>query len=201
MKKLVVVAIATALAGLGLVAAAPGAQAYPDAAVSVSVDHQKVVGGSSVTATASSSVACGWKVSFLGESRTGAGTSFSATFGTPKVRKSERRDLTATCTYVSDSGTSTVTRTVPITIVPRHDAVSAPTAGGSGNGSGSANGAANGSGSAAAPASGSTSSPRSTGGLLPGTGGPDAAYLLGGLVLLALGTGALVVSRRRASRI
>ncbi len=169
------ITLATLLVAVGT--AAP-AQAYPEPAVKVSISDQIVVGGQKLVVKASANVSCAWTATFNGQRRTGAGKSFTASFRAPKVKKKTVYPLTVTCTYADaaapraaadKAGTSTVTRTFQITVLP-------PDGRGSQGGDNSTG----------------------PGGLLPGTGGPSSWLLLGGLALLLAGAAALAVARRRA---
>ena len=178
------VTLATLLVSVGT---ATPAQAYPEPAVSVTISDEIVVGGQKLVVHASASVSCDWGATFAGQDRAGEGKDFTASFKAPAVKKKTVFPLTVTCTYedataarktAQAAGSSTVSRTFSVTVLP-------PDSQGAGGSSGS--GGTQGVGLGAGP-----------GGLLPGTGGPSAWLVLGGLALLLAGAASLAVARRRA---
>jgi hypothetical protein len=172
-------ALLVALVSLGgLVAMAPSASAYPAPVFDLSVDHQVLVGGNPVTATATASVTChGWTLTFLDQSASANGTKFVHKFSTPVVQKKTVYNLRATCSYTAVSGRAgaavmPVAQTwkgeIPITLLPK----------GSNGGSGSNGGGTD------------------HNGVLPGTGGPGFWVLTLAILLLLGGVGTMVRSRR-----
>ncbi len=163
-------ALVAALAILGFFTPA---QAYPEASINLTVDRDVLYGGESFTATASSSgTTCSWSLEWDGKVRHGQSSTdnaFTTTYKARKVKKTTKIPLHGTCTYTPSSarGAATWQQTIMITVLPRRTAVSPPTAGG-GSGTG-----------------------------MPNTGGPNVAFLIGGLVLLLSGATAVTVARRR----
>ena len=184
MKKLRL-AVAVALVASFSVLASSSAQAqnYPVAVVTVSEDT--VTGGDDITITATATlngnpVDCiEWTLEFMGDQRTGSGTSITETFSTPEVDEEQDEVATATCLY--DDGVSalgsggsrtagaslatveqTATGTGTQTLLPEDD-----------DGDGD------------------------NGGLLPNTGGERLAWLIIGLLLVLVGGGVYMASRQR----
>jgi hypothetical protein len=208
------VAFAGLLAILAMVGFQAPAQAYPDAQANVTVDHQTVRSGESFTATASSDVTCDWTLEWDGRTQTGQsskGSDYHATFRARPVKKTTKIDLHGTCTYdaVGTNPTApsraTEKRTVTITVEPRRGGgtqVSAP--GGTTSGSNASGSNASGSNASGTHASGGHAGTHAgtqagaAGSDLPGTGGPNRLFLVGGLLLVASGATAVTIARRRA---
>jgi len=133
MKKLIVIGL-TALAGVvASIGVAPAAHAYPEAVCTLVVSAQVVNSGDEITATCSleTTDSAGrsaadsdteWEMTFNGETRTGTGSSFTATFTAPEV--SERTELTLLSVGVN--GETTCQRTATITVLPAGDQVTPP---------------------------------------------------------------------------
>ena len=195
-------AAATAVASLvALVPASSAFAAYEDPAIDVEVHPTTLVGGGSISGTATSNgVDCAWTVTFLDQIETGTGTEIDFTFDTPEVDEETEEDVTVRCVYddenipqaapeqagtvnvqpASYSTTSamptalqTLTRTVTITLLPEGDDDDDDDGDGDGNGDGDDNGG------------------------LPDTGGIDQTIVLAGVALLAAGTGVVLMARRR----
>jgi LPXTG-motif cell wall-anchored protein len=203
MKKLRL-ALAVAVVAFFAVLTPSPAQAYPG--VTVIVSEATVVGGDDIiiSAEVDPDVNCQWTLTFLGETRTGSGFEITETFETPEVDDEETRDAVAICTYNDDEldsmggggagslGTSIVTATQTAgdvgtqTLLPEDDDDDGDDDGDSdsdddgdddgddGNGGGGDNG-----------------------GLLPNTGGERLAWLIIGGMLVLVGGGVVVASRRR----
>ncbi len=165
-------AVAAIAALLGILGFTGAAQAYPDVQHSLTVDRQVLVGGESFTATAAANVDCAWDLEWNGQARQGNGTTFQTTYVAPEVTEIEKIDLVGTCTYVDPADVAAKAGAASwqqtVAITVR------PGVSG-----------------VAAPAGG-------TSGDLPGTGGPNRAVLLSGLVLVLTGATAVAVARRRA---
>ena len=124
----------TALVGLfALVGLAPAAQAYPEGVCDLQVSAQQVNGGDTITATSHYSVVdtaarkqagddVHWVLTFNGETRTGTGETFKASFTAPEVGK--RTSLTLTSTGNGPAGTCS--RSVDITVLPTGSQVTPP---------------------------------------------------------------------------
>lgn len=133
MKKLIVIGL-TALAGMvAAIGVAPAAHAYPEAVCTLELSAQVVNSGDEFTATCSITITetdarasaasdTEWVMTFNGETRTGAGASFTATFTAPEV--TERTELTLSS--VGTNGDVTCQRSAMITIVPAGDQVTPP---------------------------------------------------------------------------
>jgi LPXTG-motif cell wall-anchored protein len=160
------------------------AQAYPEVQIDLRVDHQTVTSGESFTATASSDVQCSWKLEWdhkVSRGESSSGSDFVTTFKAKPVKTTTQIPLNGTCTYDSDGQRASQSRTVEITVEPKHSGstqVSAPGGGPTKSGHGSA-----------AQAGGSD---------LPNTGGPNRLFLAGGVLLLISGATAVTLARRRA---
>lgn len=168
MKKLVAAIFGTALTLALSMGVMPTAHAYPDVVIDVNVDKNVVYGGGIYTATARASVSCRWTLTWNGVTKRGQGTTFTAKFKAPPVKKVTKIPLQATCEYddgtATNSRAATWTRTIMIKVLPR--------------------GASQG-------------GPPASNGSLPGTGGPDRGWILGGIALLLLGGGATLLARQR----
>lgn len=134
MKKVLLVATAMFVAVLATVAIAPSASAYPELTCNLTVNAQTVTEGESFTATATAAAVesdaraaaegddISWVMTFHGETRTGNGATFSATFTAPDVE--DTTDFTLTATATSPAGTCT--RSVDITVLPSGTVVEPP---------------------------------------------------------------------------
>jgi hypothetical protein len=131
MKKLAslgVVALVAVLAVLGF--SSPAAQAYPDVQIDLSVDRQRLYGGETFTATATSNVDCDWKLSWDGDTRTSSGLKFVTTYTADEVDEVTRIPLRGTCEYDAPTarGSEVWQRTIVITVLPRSVDVAGPMA-------------------------------------------------------------------------
>ena len=136
MKKLIVIG-ATALATLFMLFGfAPAAQAYPEGVCDLEVSAQVVNSGETVSATSHYSVVDSsarkqagddvhWVLTFNGDSRTGTGETFTASFTAPDVTKPSSFKLTSTGTGPA----GTCSRSVNVTVLP-NGSVSPPGGGG-----------------------------------------------------------------------
>ena len=125
MKKLIVFG-ATALAALVMVFGfAPAASAYPEGVCDLEVSAQVVNSGETITATCHYSVVDSsarkqagddvhWVMTFNGETRTGTGETFTATFTAPEVDSPTSFTLTSTGTGPA----GTCSRSVNLTVLP-----------------------------------------------------------------------------------
>ena len=125
MKKLIVIG-ATVLSTLFMVfGLAPAASAYPEGVCDLQVSAQVVNGGDTVTGTCHYSVVdtaarrhagedIHWVMTFNGQTRTGTGETFTATFKTPEVDSPTTFKLTSTGTGPA----GTCSRSVNITVLP-----------------------------------------------------------------------------------
>ncbi|MFL6158690.1 MAG: LPXTG cell wall anchor domain-containing protein [Marmoricola sp.] len=148
------------------------AQAYPDVQVNLTVTKQIVYGGDSFTATTESNVTCDFSTEWGGTTRPGTGTSFSTEYVAPAVTRITKVPLTGECTYLTPSGSGRAT-SAPTTWKHTMTITVLPRAN-------------------AAVAAGRNSTD------LPSTGGPNWAFLAGGLGLVLVGAVAVTVARRRA---
>lgn len=104
-------ALAGILAALFTVLGAGAAQAYPDFTVTINGD--RLVGGETFEFTAQSGgVDCAWTVTYLGETVSGTGTTFSGSFPTPVVNQERDNPVTADC--VADPGQANASATVTL---------------------------------------------------------------------------------------
>jgi len=190
MKKLRLALAAAVVAFLTVIAPTP-AQAYPG--VTVTVSTATVIGGDdiTITATVDPKINCDWDLTFLGEEVGGSGTSVQHVFDTPEVNEETKVDAIATCTF--DDGTSALggggTGSLGASLVTVEQSVSGvgtqtllPLGGG---GDDDDDGSSGGGGD--------------DGGLLPNTGGERLAWLVIGGLLVLVGAGVVVASRRRDS--
>lgn len=134
MKKLIVIGV-TALATLFVVlGVGPSAFAYPEGVCNLQVSAQVVNGGENVTATCtyqlvdnsarrSAASDTTWVMTFNGQTRTGTGETFTATFKAPDVTKPTTFKLTSVGT--GDAGKCS--RSVNVTVLPNDVIVSPPT--------------------------------------------------------------------------
>lgn len=127
MKKALVAAMVTLATFLVSAGTLTPAHAYPEPAVRVTISDEIVVGGQKLVVNASASVSCAWTATFAGQKRRGAGEDFTATFKAPKVKKKTVYPVTVSCSYADASaarttadnpGTSTVSRTFRVTVLP-----------------------------------------------------------------------------------
>lgn len=172
MKKFVLSCGVALLALLGAFGMTPAAQAYPDVNIDLTVNRQVLYGGENFTATGTSNVDCAWTAEWNDVVRTGPGTPsspFTTTYTAPNVTQVTKIPLLGTCEYVDPTARGArATATWERTIV----ITVLPR------------------GQAAPPTDGGTD--------LPNTGGPNLAFLFGGLGLLLVGATAVTVARRRA---
>lgn len=112
MKKYVLTVLAVLAVSFGF---APAAQAYPDAALTITLSDSTVVSGASFSVSASSDVNCAFDATFNGGTKTGSGTTFDASFTAPSVTQRERMPVTVTCTQ---SDGTTTSRSANVTVLP-----------------------------------------------------------------------------------
>ncbi|MFL6158481.1 MAG: hypothetical protein ACJ72D_20510 [Marmoricola sp.] len=176
MKKYVYVvlaAIAAAVVSLGL---SSSAQAYPDARIDLTVNHQVVYSGDSFTATGTTDLACAMDLEWNNVVRHGAtAKKFAATYVAPVVTKVTSIPVEASCVLANPgagkaaSGATSMHRDLTVTVLPR--------------------------------SSGETTAPHDASADLPSSGGPNPVFLLSGLVLLLAGATAVTVARRSAEEV
>ena len=184
MKKYAVSCVVALLALLAAIGFATPASAYPDVTIDLTAKPQVLYGGQTFRATGSANVDCDWTLEWNGETRTGSSTSgspFSTVYTAPDVTKVTKIPLHGTCAYLDPTTRSSAQRSAAR--------------------------------AAATPATwtrtiiitvlprGQAAPPTDNGTDLPNTGGPNIAFLLGGLGLLLLGATAVTVARRRAEDI
>ena len=169
----VLAAIAAAAVSLGL---SSSAQAYPDARIDLTVNHQVVYAGDSFSATGRTTVPCAMSLEWNDVVLRGAtATSFTARYVAPQVSKVTDIAVNASCELADPSagrtagGITSLHRRVTVTVLPR---------------SGDA-----------------TAAPRDNSADLPGAGGPNRVFLLSGLVLLLAGATAVTIARRSAEEV
>lgn len=169
----VLAAIAAVLISLGFSSAA---QAYPDVRMDLTVNHQVLYSGESFTATGTATVACPLDLEWNNVVRSSAPTKkFVTSYVAPQVSKVTKFPLTGVCHYASPAGGKSSTGVS--TLQRRLTVTVLPRA------------------------NGATAAPVDNSADLPGTGGPNVAFLLSGLVLLLTGATAVTVARRRAEEV
>lgn len=180
MKKFTGALLAALLMGLGFVAlGAPAQAAYPSPGVTVSVSDSNATSGQTITVTACADQSGSFSISLFGQTKTGQGKCFSASFTAPSVPSSTT--FPGTITYTGPNG-ETTTRNFSVTVSP------------AGQGGGSASGGTTG------PTSSGTSGSSGSTSALPNTGGPNMWLLPLGAVALVLGAGGVLAARRREVR-
>ena len=186
------VAVVTAMVGaFAALAPSPAHAQEPDpyGDVTVTVSENTVVGGNNITITATvnpSEIQCEWTLTFMGDTREGGpSNSITEVFTTPEVDEVEQHEAVATCNYDQEPsalgaggskslGTSLVmnhleaTGSGTQTLLPEGD---------DGDGDGDGDG--------------------DDGGLLPNTGGERLLWLIIGVLLITVGGGVVMASRRR----
>ncbi len=170
MKTLRLTLAAAVISTLAILAPVPAsAQGYQGLTCSVS-DHV-VTGGEdvTVTATANPDVSSSWTLEYDGQTANRSGNPVSATFDTDEVDETTQTIVTATVTQ--DGQTAECTGSIFLR----------PSDGDDDDGDGDGDGDGNGDG----------------GGILPNTGGERLAWLIIGLMLVLVGGGVVVASRRR----
>jgi LPXTG-motif cell wall-anchored protein len=203
MKKLCLAVAAALVASFTVLASSP-AQAQDYSNVTVTVSERTVVGGNDILIEATvdpSSTECEWELSFMGETVTGSGNSISETFETPEVDSEEEHFAVAICTYDdgttalgSGGGTGTLGTSLAQAeveaigvgrqiLLPEDDDDDGD---GDGDDDGDGDGDDDGGGDGG-----------DNGGLLPNTGGERLAWLIIGAMLVLVGGGVVVASRRR----
>ena len=199
-------AAAAAVAALvSLVPASTAFAAYEDPVIEIEVAPNPLIGGNSFSGTATSGgVECAWTVTFMDQVVVGSGTSIDFEFDTPEVDEETDKPLRVTCRYedgntpnlasaqagtvnVEPASYSTTTSALPTVIQSRTATVTITLLpeGDDDDGDGNDDGDGTGSGS----------------GALPDTGGPNGTILLTGVALVAVGTGAVYIVRRRRSEL
>ncbi|MCW2785088.1 MAG: hypothetical protein JWP74_1605 [Marmoricola sp.] len=167
------VAVAAVLVTLGY---APAAHAYPDIDIDLTASPQVLYGGQSFTATGTSNVTCAWTLTWNTVVRQGGGNKYVTSYTAPQVTKITKIPLDGTCLYTPPpTGDTSARTTAPLASWHRTILITVLPRG-----------------SAAPP-------PASHNGDLPNTGGPNPAFLVGGLLLLLAGSTAVTVARRRAA--
>ncbi len=164
-------ALAAVLVTLGF---APSATAYPDARMDLSVDRQVLYGGDAFTATATANLTCAWNLSWNSVARNNTSATYVTTYVAPAVTRITRIPLNGTCSYTAPAGRG-ATRAVA-TAQTWHRTITITVL----------------------PRGSAAAAPKSGGGNLPNTGGPDELVLYAGLALLLAGAGAVALARRRA---
>lgn len=163
---------------LATVALAPAAQAYPDFRMDPVVSPTVVVEGHTFDASVSANADCDWAITFEGDVRTGhtaAFTKFSTQYVAPDVDERTTYPVRFVCNYDDSTIVDSDARADRAAQGIRTLQVTVIPLG-EGAGSPTEN-----------PGSGS----------LPGTGGPSMLFLIGGLVLLLVGAGAVKYARSR----
>jgi LPXTG-motif cell wall-anchored protein len=205
-------AVAIALVASFSVLASSPAQSQSYSNVTVTVSQRTVVGGNSILIEATvdpPSTECEWELSFMGQTETGSGSSISETFSTPEVDEEEVHYAVAICTY--DDGTGSAlgsvgggTGTLGMSLaqaeveafgIGRQVLLPEDDDGdddddGDGDGDGDDDGDGDGDGDGGGDGG-------DNGGLLPNTGGERLAWLIIGAMLVMVGGGVVVASRRR----
>ena len=154
---------------------------YEAPSIDLTVTPTTLAGGETFTGTATSNQDCTWSITYAGPSSTaqpieGSGGSISFSFTTDPVETQQTDPVTAVCSY--DDGAPKVaaiqqlTRSVDVTVTAG-DTIINPPGGGTNGGGGGGDG-------------------------LPNTGGPSYWLAAAGVVLTALGAGAVIRSRRPA---
>ena len=181
-------AVVGILAALFTVLGAGAAQAYPDP--TVTINGARLVGGNTFEFSAQSSgVDCAWSVEYLGETKTGSGTSLSGSFGTPPVDEITDTTITATCLYEVSGTANPASATVTSDVAQASPAAFA-----------AAQASASDSATVTLLPLGGDVTPAASGdsgGILPSTGGSSLWILVVGGALVLIGGGAFVVARRR----
>lgn len=172
-------ALLLASAGAFLTSSSVQAADYPAPTFSATLEDQVVVSGENVVIHAQANTVANWDVAFNGENRVGVGTKFTATFKAPVVTRVTFFNATVHAETVDESlarGQSvgvklaTFDKTLRVKVLPE--------------------------GSKAGPKNNDQRMADS--GVLPNTGGPNFYLLLGGLLLLLAGLGAVIAARRTA---
>lgn len=173
------------------------AQAYPDSPnIVISLPSAELVGGATVSFSASTDVDCEWSVTYregraAGEpaTQTATGKSISGSFKTKKVSETFRSPITASCGYdaTPPSAAGTVSPAAFV-VAAAPDEVNATA-------SASATVTLEPVGTTADEVASTTDSGDS--GILPDTGGPAWWAMIVGAVLVVVGAGAVLASRRR----
>lgn len=176
MKKFAATVAVALLALFGFAALAPSAQAYPfpppKVTFTLSPPSLTVTSGHSFVLHAKASVNCtSIKVTWDGQSVSGSGKTLNAKFIAPIVTSKTVIRAHATCTYVSARGTAgnAIAVSSPATATAHSDVTVLPVSS-KGNGQN---------------------------GHLPNTGGPSIGWLIGGILALLAGAGAMYAGRRR----
>jgi LPXTG-motif cell wall-anchored protein len=174
------VVLGALIAALAILGFFTPAQAYPEVSINLTVDRQVIYGGESFTATASSDgTKCTWSLEWDGKVRHGESYTehdgqsytrhdFTTTYKAAHVKKTTKIPLHGNCSY-SDNARGTATWQETIMITVLPRRTAVSPPTGGGSGTG-----------------------------MPNTGGPNIAFLIGGLVLLLSGATAVTVARRRA---
>lgn len=169
MKKFAIAAFLAIVALVATFALTNSAQAYPDVVIQMDGSPEVIYGGEDFTVSASANVSCGWEIDWNDESRAAKGTAFETTFTAPDVEKITKIWLHGSCAYADPAATA---RTVAEPVTREQLITILPTVAPAGQEQNSAS--------------------------LAGTGGPDRAVLLSGIVLLLAGATVAMVARRRA---
>ncbi|MCX6394882.1 MAG: LPXTG cell wall anchor domain-containing protein [Propionibacteriales bacterium] len=171
MKKLIVIGVTTLAALFVAFGFAPSANAYPQTSCKVTINAQKVFGGTKLKVSAEAQKVVtddglgraavdttSWIAEFNGVTKTAQSDSFAATFNVPEV--DAETVLTLRVQAMMAGVTPACEQSLNITVLPGSAVVTPP------------------------------------GGTLPNTGGPHLSLLIGGLGLVAAGSIAIRQSRR-----
>jgi LPXTG-motif cell wall-anchored protein len=197
MKKLCLAVSVALVASFSVLVSSP-AQAQDYQFVVVNVSERTVTGGDDIQITATANIKCdSWELEFMGvEVSKGSSSFITHVFETPEVDDEEDHVATATCFYDdlnalgSGGGRGTMGTLIIVqaeaegsgvqTLLPEGDDDDDDDDG-DGDGDGNGNGGGDG----------------DNGGLLPNTGGERLAWLIIGAMLVLVGGGVVVASRRR----
>jgi len=197
MKKLRLALAVAVVAFITVIAPSP-AQAYPG--VEVTVSSATVTGGQDIqiTATVDPDVDCSWELTFMDQEVSGEGNAITHTFSTPEVDSVEEHEAVAVCFFDNgvpaaaggggraalgaSLGTVEVSSegSAPQTLLPLDD--------GDGDDDSDSDDDSDDDGG---------SDGGDNGGLLPNTGGERLAWLIIGGMLVLVGGGVVLASRRR----
>jgi hypothetical protein len=171
MKKFAFAAAAAFVALFGTFLLSTTAQAYPDVQVNLTSNREVVYGGQSFTVTASANVNCTWDLTWNDTSRSASGSAVKSTFAAPAVTRITKKPVIGECSYIDASAGRSASTSV---VEPRQLTITI------------------------LPAATTAAGPDRSGASLAGTGGPNRAYLIGGVALLFAGATVAIVARRRA---
>ena len=202
MKKLCLAVSVALVASFSVLVSSP-AQAQDYQLVVVNVSERTVTGGDDIEITATANITCdSWELEFMGvEVSKGSSSFITHVFETPEVDEEEDHVATATCFYDdldalgSGGGRGTLGSLIIVqaeaqgsgvqTLLPEDDDDDDDDGDGDGDGDVDGDDDGNGGGDG------------DNGGLLPNTGGERLAWLIIGGMLVLVGGGVVVASRRR----